>query len=828
MSHAWWHFWGDDEQSILNLRRLSEQAAVLQNIEKIITFEQSIRNVNRGPLIAGIDSNESEITINKLYNFKQFITDYNKLTPADLSNLIPFIKIYKIYPDKNIAPRNIPFNNFYPKKAIDSITSSGSDRGFQANIVGLDFTSQGKDTATTFIYEVKIKFIFDSVATLFNNESKYIELFNPPKKFVEKTKNVREYNKDYYQIMLDFGWEGNIEDQSIISLNNKELASFIEASKSRLFLNYVKHTININEDGSVQLDVTYIGSLEMESRHPIDSNIMSEQTEIEIKEIQRKIEQYIENLKNKYGDIKVQPILEGEEQKVEDVNITDSTGKEMSLTKEKQDLKNLYEQKNSKEVSSIKEFTKTLINNIAQQYDDTLPYLEIPYTNYQTSKKIIENFSSYTDLSIMEQNKKLAELMSGNIANQRKVSVKNALDQAISFFNDDSGDLQIHNQKYQIRYFTFGSLIKALSLDNSFLFLATNCEFSSFNTEPGTGPLTTKDIQSNPNYKIIIDNGLSDYNQYAIYENRVNPINIFHIPISVSLFKYWFNKNILKQNLTSLSLLNFLNLCINELLILAIKPDNMDFVPKQNIKFKFFFDKLDLSKDNSLLTDVRIRNVNKTNSQTYTLSNNNIVYSLLDKNISGDIETKKVIIFYSIPTLMQRRRILSKDTNDGIPSFFYGAAYSTINKITFREENIPFFKEANIQSQVDKKPWKAGIFLRSKYNVLIESLGTVNYRVGSLFYVSPSFTGVVDVSEPLDYGIGGYFVLISIKTTIESGKYITTLEGNWVSTGTGEYTDLSHKGFTLIKLSKPLEQLQNESQIAIEEATPSGIRRGTT
>ena len=125
---------------------------------------------------------------------------------------------------------------------------------------------------------------------------------------------------------------------------------------------------------------------------------------------------------------------------------------------------------------------------------------------------------------------------------------------------------------------------------------------------------------------------------------------------------------------------------------------------------------------------------------------------------------------------------------------------------------MPDVREANIQTQVDKKPWKAGVFLRGKYNVSIDMLGTVNFRIGSMIYLSPSFPGVINYGDPIEYGIGGNFVIISIKTSIESGKFITTLEANWVATGNGEFTDLRDLPFKVIKLSKPLAELRAQQQ----------------
>jgi hypothetical protein len=228
-------------------------------------------------------------------------------------------------------------------------------------------------------------------------------------------------------------------------------------------------------------------------------------------------------------------------------------------------------------------------------------------------------------------------------------------------------------------------------------------------------------------------------------------------------------------------------------------------------------DKITINKNNKLLQEIK-RNQGSTESIQY-----NKGYTLLEEQIkTSEAVNKNVVIFYAVPKHNARISNIKKDLEDGIPHFFYGQNKGIVNKITFREESIPFFKEANIQSQVDRKPWRPGIFLRSKYNVVIEMMGTVNFRVGSMVYISPSFPGVINTAEPIDYGIGGYFVIVSINTEIESGKYTTTLECNWVATGTGEYTDLSHLPFKVVTLPRPLEDIRraeaNETNILIQQS----------
>lgn len=801
-----------DEEK-LNQRRLVDQSALIQNIDVLKTAK--FQNIKTGPLIAGISLSEdgslenSGITINKLYNFKEFIKAYNQLTPASLSCLVPYIKIYKIY--ENNTEFAIPFNNYYPQSSIDAITSNNSDRGFQANLVSLDFTSQGKDTATTFIYQVNMNIIFDSVQTLFNENSKYIELFNPPK----KTKFKRgDRDPKYYQIKLKFGW--NFNSQLPSDLSPQQLETFASLSGSEIFLNYVIHRITINEDGSVALRIEYIGALEAQSRDPNNLSILTNKKMQELDKISKKIE-YYENKADEKNIIIEQEYDENNKAKIKLVNKNDQN-KEIESSSffgiSKEELEKLYSEQKNSETANKNDFVNDIIIKIIEQYGGSLPYLSINEQVYNFRKSLIEeysdrsvvsNASSETQLRNLETQLNNVKFVDSGLETKESADLDNYFSD-INFVREvDSKD----RLSYNIPYFTFGRLLKAIeslgpqfkdneeSRESDFIILASDCNIASFGNGQYVDP---KILAKNPKYKMIIDNGLGLNGDSLVLENKITQINMLEIPIAFSTFRYWVNKNITSQNLSQMSLLNFLNSLILELLNLAVKPTNEDYVPKQNIQFKFFFDKVEFNNDDEFLNLVR-ENQGQTEILKKSVYMDKINNFIINKQIKLSNSIKKnIIIFYTTPTYNQRKSNLANDLEDGIPHFYYGQKNGIINKITFREENMPFVREANIQTQVSKKPWRAGVFLRGKYNVTIDMLGTVNFRIGSMIYISPSFPGVIDYGEPIEYGIGGYFVIISIKTLIESGKYVTTLEANWVATGTGEYTNLSHLPITIKRL----------------------------
>lgn len=824
-------------------RRISDQATLIQNIDKLkLSFNDQYENPPNSAYVAGLEMLSADkkevdgISVNKLYNFKKFIQEYNKLGPASLSLLNPYIEIYKIYEDG--LERVIPFNNFFPKAALDAITSGKSDRGYQANIQNVKIASQGKDTATMFIYTVQMNFVFDSIQTLFNDNSRYIELFNPPKKYKYKR---GDGDQKYYQIKLKFGWKIDPEQTLGNNLNPVSVKDFADSSGSEIFLNYIKHNIGINEDGSVTLMVEYVGSLEMEARNPNKFSVLSDGKIEKLKEIQEKIDLISESLKDK--GLKHEPVYK-DDGSIEKVKILDNDGKEIEKPRnEAAELERLYGQKKENEGNNEKEFREGIINNLLEQFYanfvlngekkevktgtpllNRFPVFLINEQVYSSRKNLletanagaVETSSKIQELLKLENQPQNTEIRYGiDYRTKEEEDIKNYLNKLE--FPDDIVTIEGRNDNkkyYRIPFFTFRNLLKSLEAlygkdnkESEFIMLGTDIFISSFKTGELIDPKT---LSENPEYKILIDNGLSlGKGNVALIANNLKQINILDIPIALSTFRYWFNKNISSQNLTQMSLMTFLNLCINELLVLCVNPVNNDYVPKQNITFKISMDKISIDKNNNLLKEIQ----NKQGSfQNISLIDKNQTLVITDQIIKqSDIVKKNVIIFYAVPKHNTRVSNIQKDLEDGIPHFFYGQNKGIVNKINFREENIPFFKEANIQSQVDRKPWRPGVFLRGKYNVTIEMLGTVNFRVGSMIYISPSFPGVLNTAEPIDFGIGGYFIIVSINTEIQSGKYITTLEANWVATGTGEYTDLSHLPFKVVTLPKPLAEIQADA-----------------
>ena len=233
---------------------------------------------------------------------------------------------------------------------------------------------------------------------------------------------------------------------------------------------------------------------------------------------------------------------------------------------------------------------------------------------------------------------------------------------------------------YNIYFFTFGAFLKALNLEPSFIFIGGEVpiNFIDNKLQEVTDNQTIQNLKNDDNEAIYV------------FKNKIKYCNIFDIPIALSTFKSWVIRNIITPKISSMSINTFLNSCINDLLVSAIQPTNEDFFAEQNIKFKYFYDRIKINNNNAILTQLEKITTNGLKEKDLITT----IKTTLDLNISyvatNEQKTEKnVIVFYGIPKYFNRKRDTDKDLEDSVPSFYYGEQKSFVNKITFKENTIP-------------------------------------------------------------------------------------------------------------------------------------------
>jgi hypothetical protein len=130
-----------------------------------------------------------------------------------------------------------------------------------------------------------------------------------------------------------------------------------------------------------------------------------------------------------------------------------------------------------------------------------------------------------------------------------------------------------------------------------------------------------------------------------------------------------------------------------------------------------------------------------------------------------------------------------KDADLGVYHFTVGEDYGLLKSANFSRIDTPYLKEAKA---VGRKTFYLGQF-RDRYNVDITMVGNNIYYPGMMLYIQPSAEAVqtVNSDKPEENpsfaqitGIGGYYFVEKVDSTISEDGYETKLSCIWQYDGT--------------------------------------------
>lgn len=116
---------------------------------------------------------------------------------------------------------------------------------------------------------------------------------------------------------------------------------------------------------------------------------------------------------------------------------------------------------------------------------------------------------------------------------------------------------------------------------------------------------------------------------------------------------------------------------------------------------------------------------------------------------------------------------ITKDEKLGVYHFFIGTDTGIIKKVTFSRTDTPFYKEAKAFGSTGASNLGR---LREVYDCNITMFGNNIYRPGDYIYIEPLFfTGTTALTLQNRLGLGGYYQVIDVETTISGDVYETVL-----------------------------------------------------
>ena len=238
--------------------------------------------------------------VNKIYS-EGSINDFSKITTAQASMLVPHIEIFKVvYPEKNKESGKIMFGDSFMEIKLPfsnntkagefktgDILASRLARGSSVGLKTVDWEDLGTTPADSgFSFKVTMSLFFQSIDALFKEWSSsgildgkkkivktaWADLVSPPGPIDKPNKALEEvdgdtsripYHDKNYTIKLVAGWSVPQDPgKAVFSPSDKKVIEAIKRQKNSYILSLISHSININADGTVDLDLEYIARIE--------------------------------------------------------------------------------------------------------------------------------------------------------------------------------------------------------------------------------------------------------------------------------------------------------------------------------------------------------------------------------------------------------------------------------------------------------------------------------------------------------------------------------------------------------------------------------------
>ena len=184
---------------------------------------------------------------------------FSRLDSAKLSSLIPRVRLFNV---TNSGQTEFKFEDYQDP---DSMTSSRAMRGTGAGIKSVSIDMDGTSPATAERqFKVSIKMFFSSLEEVFKDRGGYTysDLIRYPESRRDPTDNsfsAKDYSK---RIKMEYGY-ADPRGESLGWTDAEK--SMIRRAKRIITLGFIKHEIDYNENGSLNITMEYFGYIEKES-----------------------------------------------------------------------------------------------------------------------------------------------------------------------------------------------------------------------------------------------------------------------------------------------------------------------------------------------------------------------------------------------------------------------------------------------------------------------------------------------------------------------------------------------------------------------------------
>jgi len=738
------------------------------------------------------------------------------IKPATLAALQPKVRLFKlIYGSEDsrnpIASPEFIFDDFYSRKNIDDIFNAETFKRIGgAGISEVSFNLNGKNPAESDkVIDVSMKFEFQTAADLLggrfnatdgtlNNialdenglttdtldmQANFIDLILHPPTFKDSqgvsariAGQRGQYVPKFYRIRLDVGWANTdivggvlpgleIQERNIRNTPpdqaTRELKSELRKQNMSLILNLVSHSFDIKENGAISLTVEYQGALES-SINGNDANILA----------------ILDRVKNSALISNQEDSFELKRQRIADMNeYIDCLRLDNPDDEEAHKYKDNVESLEAEIKNGEEEVEEILSGQREEIYKQFLTALNEEVQTIELSESEIEDWLE--SITLDSARPKIDGLFNedGTFKDFGEEEVKNAdeAEEAIKEAADgdtekleevtkESGEAQQDPSKGYIQFIYLGDILNAA------------CTVMNPHLNKSMGDSA---IISGP---VVIHHPRGGKFQ----------INLADIPISYNDFQAFFLETVVRKQIASYPLKQFFKDILERLVKKVLQPPECFDVGKEKRTINIAMNNFTISKYMATQNGL---NVN------YSFPTKRIDISNTFETVGDPVEGEPMVnclLFHAINyKASELRANPDEDMNKGIYHFYIGAETGIVKSIDYSRTDVEGLREAR---QADARNLGQ---IRDVYNASVKLVGNTLFYPGmKVFLNAPMGFGrpqddgdagrnIGDNIVPANYGslanllgIGGYYDIISIDSTISrGGQYETTLNCIFAQSG---------------------------------------------
>jgi hypothetical protein len=781
--------------------RINEQAFLMLNWADYV---QQSKSNPRFKQFAQIDHDDPAQLNNILFKKQPKFDILLNTKSVQMSYFVPRLRIFKEFVDSSSSVSKIvelPLSEGYTDYDLENIFKNSAGRGGGAGLLSFKWSTIGSNSGNKYSFGADLELFFESIEEITKQRWVGNEVISFADLLIQQKRkdSSGQYNPDYYRVKALVGWNSKKEAKEFLPI---ELIQEIEDSNLSLYLGLHSHEIDIADDSTVTLKIKFIAYLEALMDTPTNSNILYSED--------KSLQGFLSDSRDS---------IEAQKQnKDEEGNVSDSAKESISTIEETMKKKELEDR--AKVYQRILNYIrdKNFIKYVVATEEDVQTFMSLTSMSNLTDAEFVAHYNS--ELEKIRQNNRnsigssFSPSTTTNLGTPKDANeLASAAQKSIEEYNSELAALQQKKPPGSkvIAYFYLGDLFEAV-LSGMYNQEGTSSEFPSKQVKIFLGPVTFYDygkLSDGAGGVVNKDNSLKQGpedagNTVKTFSGAKTVVNIADIPISLATYTNWFLKKIVDPGVTNMNFKDFVNAILNDLVIRSLGVETFSFAPRQKTRLVYKTKTLRRNGNRLPVLGSSPAPVSQVQSGGAATSGGGYRYQAIQFKENPFIDTSGIVdkeekndnfmfIYGVANNAWDLVSDYGSDLSKGIRHIQYGSETGLIKNIKFKRQDNPLIRTHNMKIASTGNSDKS-IILREVYNADVEMMGNSIFEIGELVYVSPTLFGSSKKGANLadreafakELGIGGYFMILKINSSISQGSFNTSLELKWNAKGDGK------------------------------------------